>query len=291
MKISHPLLPFAVTALLLAVAPRGFAADAAIAFPDPSPKSTLEQRVGTTDIKVEYFRPGVKGRKIFGGLEPWGEVWRTGANNPTKVTFSAPVKFGGQDVPAGTYGLYSLLGENEWSVILNKIGERDWGAYAYNQANDVARVKVKPAKLADLVETFTIDINDIRTDSATFNLSWEKTRVSVKLEVDLSALKAQVAQVMASSAEKKPYFAAAMFTFETGGDLKQASAWMAEAVKQSPNTFRMTYRQGLILEKLGDKAGAKAAADASKAAAAKAEPQSLRDEYIRLNDALLARLK
>jgi hypothetical protein len=289
------LLLLLVTSLALG-APLASAADApAVKFPDPSPKSTLEQSVGATTIKIEYYRPGVKGRKIFGGLEPWGEVWRTGANNPTKVTFSTAVKFGGTDVPAGSYGLYSLLGENEWTVILNKIGEKDWGAYAYNAANDAARVKVKPSKLSDVVETFTIDLNDIKTDSAMLNLMWEKTKVSVKIEVDLKDLKAQVAQVMGAPGDKNPnlLFGAAMFNFETGGDLKQASMWMNEGLSKQPNAFWFIYRKGLILEKMGDKAGAKAAAEASKkvVAEAKGQPQSLIDEYNRLNDALIARVK
>ncbi len=293
MKITSRFTCVAILTALLA-APFAVAADAPqIAFPQPSPKATVEQRVGVTDIKVEYFRPGVKGRKIFGGLEPMGAVWRTGANNPTKVTFSTAVKFVGQDVPAGSYGLFAIPGENEWTVILSKIGASDWGAYAYKAENDAARAKVKVTKLADLVETFTIDVGDIKNESATLNLSWEKTRVSVPFQVDLSAVKTQLKEVMAGNFEKKPYFAGAMFTFETGGDLKQALAWMDEGLKANPTAFWMTYRRGLILEKMGDKAGARAAAEASKAAAqaATTQPQPLRDEYARLNDALLARLK
>jgi len=263
-----------------------------IDFPAPSPKSTLEQRVGVTDIKIEYYRPGVKGRKIFGGLEPYGVVWRTGANNPTKITFSTPVKFGGTEVPAGTYGLYSIPGDKEWAVIINKIGEKDWGAYAYNAQNDLARAKVKPVMLAQPVETFTIDINDIKAESATLNLSWEKTRVPVKIEVDtVSKLKPQIEAVMASDAPKKPYFQAAMFYYENGGDLKKALEWMDAGLKEQPEAFYMVYRKGLILAKMGDKAGALAAAKASKEAAAKDKNELLKNEYIRLNDALMASLK
>jgi hypothetical protein len=285
--------------LLAALALTAFRASAAdapmINFPDPSPKATLQQRVGATDIKIDYFRPGVKGRKIFGGLEPWGEVWRAGANNATRVTFSAGVKFGGQDVPAGSYGLYCLLGENEWTLILNKISDREWGAYGYNAANDVARVKVKATRLPELVETFTIEIGDIKTDSAMLNLMWEKTKVGVKIDVDLSDLKAQVAQVMSGAGDKNAnlLFGAAMFNFDTGGDLRQALTWMDEGLQKQPNAFWFTYRKGLILEKMGDKAGAIAAAEASKklVAEAKDQPKSLTDEYNRLNDALIARVK
>jgi hypothetical protein len=290
------LLPLRATllgSLLLLATPALPAADAQIKFPDPSPKAAIEQRVGTTDIKVEYFRPSMKGRKIFGGLEAYGAVWRTGANSPTKITFSTAVKFGGKDVPAGSYGLFTIPGEQEWTVIINKIGERDWGAYAYKAENDVARVSVKPSVQTANLETFTIGFGSLKTDSAQMSLAWEKTRVAVKIEVDLSALKAQVAEVMASNAEKKPYLNAAMFYYDTGGDMKQALAWMDEGLKAQPEAFWMSYRRGLILEKMGDKAGAKAAAEASKATAAAAakQPQSLRDEYARLNDALIARVK
>jgi hypothetical protein len=263
-----------------------------IDFPAPSPAATLKQRVGLTDIEVNYYRPSVKGRKIFGGLEPFGVVWRTGANNPTKITFSTPVKFGGKEVPAGSYGLYSIPGQNEWTVILNKIGEKDWGAYSYKAENDAVRTTVKPVALSQAVETFTIDINDIKTESATLNLSWEKTRVPVKLEFDVvSTLRPQIEAVMASDAAKKPYFPAAMFYYENGGDLKKAAEWIDAAIKENPGAFYMVYRKGLILAKMGDKAGALAAAKASKEAAMKDKNKLLGDEYVRLNDALIASLK
>lgn len=290
MNATHPLRILFLSSLfattLLAQSPK-------IDFPAPSPTATLKQRVGVTDIEIVYSRPGVKGRKVFGGLEPYGVVWRTGANNPTKITFSTDVKFGGKDVPAGTYGLYSIPGESEWSVIINRIGEKDWGAYNYSEKNDVARVKVKAMALPQPVETFTIDLNDIKNESATLNLIWEKTRVPVKIEVDVvSKVRPQLEALMASDSDKKPYFAAAMFYFENGGDLKKALEWMDAGLKEQPGAFYMVYRKGLILAKMGDKAGALAAAKASKEGAAQASDRpSLRDEYIRLNDALIASLK
>lgn len=290
MKILTPLV-FAVCAT---VVPAVLAQTPApkIDFPAPSPAATVKQRVGVTDIEVNYFRPGVKGRKIFGGLEPYDAVWRTGANNPTKITFSTPVKIGGQEVPAGTYGLYSIPGRTEWTVIVNKIGAQDWGAYNYSEKNDVARVKVKPMALAEKVETFEIDFSDVAPQSANLNLTWEKVRVPVKIEVDVvGQLKPQIEQVMASGAEKKPYFQAAMFYFEYDVDVKQALVWMDAGLKEQPNAFWMIYRKGLILEKMGDKAGAREAAKASRALAEKDQRTGIRDEYLRLNDMLLARLK
>jgi hypothetical protein len=261
-------------------------------FPASSPAATLKQRVGVTEIEINYSRPSVKGRKVFGGLEPYGAVWRTGANSPTKITFSTPVKFGGKDVPAGSYGLFSIPGEKEWTVIINKIDAKDWGAYNYSEKNDVARVTVKPATLSEKVETFEIDISDITGNSAHLNLAWDKVRVPVKLEVDtVGQLKPEIEAVMASNAEKKPYFQAAMFYFESNLDLKQALEWMNAGLKEQPNAFWMIYRKGLLLAKMGDKTGALEAAKASRELAAKDNRAGIRDEYLRLNDALIASLK
>ena len=150
--------------------------------PAASPACTLKQRVGLTDIEIDYSRPGVKGRVIFGGLVPFDKVWRTGANEATRITFSTPVKFNGEEVPAGTYALFTIPGKNEWTIILNKTAKQ-WGAFHYDDKADLLRVKSTPAELAEPVETFTIDINDIRDDSATLNLIWDKTRVPVKLSL------------------------------------------------------------------------------------------------------------
>ncbi len=263
-----------------------------IEFPAASPPATLKQRVGVTDIEITYSRPSAKGRKIFGSLEPYGAVWRTGANSPTTIAFSTPVKFGGKDVPAGKYGLFSIPGEQEWTVIVNKVDAKDWGAYNYKSENDVARVTVKPVKLAQKVETFAIDVSDIGPQSAHLNLAWEGVRVPVKIEVDVvGQLKPQIEAAMKGAGDKKPYFPAAMFYFESNVDLKQALAWMNEGLKEQPNAFWMIYRKGLILAKLGDKAGALEAAKASRAMAEKDQRAGIREEYLRLNDALIASLK
>lgn len=268
------------------------AAAAKLEFPQPSPAGKLEQRVGLTDIRLEYSRPSAKGRKIFGGLEPYGSVWRTGANKSTTITFSTPVKFGGVDVAAGSYSLFSIPGEKEWSVMLNSVPEQ-FGAYGYDASKDVASVKVKPTSLAELVETLTFDIGDLHMDSASLSFAWEKTRVAVRIETDV--VKTLVPRIEAAmnapgEAKDKPYFPAAMFYFENGQDLKKASAWIAEAVKLQPDAFWISYRQGLILAKAGDHAGARAAATRSLELANR-QQGSIKDEYVRLNEALLKTLK
>ncbi|MDI1251264.1 MAG: DUF2911 domain-containing protein [Lacunisphaera sp.] len=264
-------------------------------FPVASPAATLKQRVGLTDIEVTYSRPSMRGRKIFGSLEPFGKVWRSGANNATKVTFSTAVKFGGTDVPAGSYALFSIPGPDEWTVILNKVPAQ-WGAYAYDAKNDVARVKAVPVKLAAPVETFAIGFSDLASESAaTFYLTWENVLVPVKIEVDVArVLVPQLEAVMAAPEGKKPYLSAAMFYYENNLDLDKALAWMDAGLAEQPTAFWMVYRKGLILAKKGDKAGAIAAAQKSlelvKNAPAEV-PAPLKDEYIRLNEALLATLK
>jgi len=259
-------------------------------FPAPSPAATVKQRVGLTDIEINYSRPGVKGRKIFGGLESWGEVWRAGANSATKISFSTPVKLNGVAVPAGTYALFALLDPKEWTIILGK-GPEQWGAYAYDQKNDVARIKATPVNLPTPIETFTIGIGDVRDESATLYLAWESTRVPMKLEVDVtSVLVPQIEAVMASDAAKKPYLEAAMFYYAHDLDLKKALGWINEGIAQQPDALWMIYRKGLLLAKMGDKAGALAAANQSLALAAKANG-AIKDEYTRLNNALIASLK
>lgn len=264
-----------------------------IAFPDASPAATLKQRVGVTDVEISYNRPGMKGRTVFGGLVPYGEIWRTGANTATKLTFSTDVKLNGTAIPAGTYELFTIPGKTEWMIIIHK-NMSQWGSYAYDQKNDVARFKVTPSTLGSAVETMVFGLSDVHNDSATLYISWEKTRVPMKLEVDVvGTLVPQIEAAMAAPEGKKPYFASAMFYYENNLDLKKAAAWMDAAIAEQPNQMWMIYRKGLILAKAGDKAGALAAAQQSLDLVKNdaKSPASLKDEYTRLNNALISSLK
>jgi len=254
-----------------------------VQFPAASPASTVKQRVGLTDIEIAYSRPGVKGRRIFGGLVGYDAVWRTGANTATSISFSTPVKFGGKDVAAGKYSLFTVPGANEWTVILNENPEQ-WGAYRYEKEKDVLRVKAKPVKLATPVETFTIDINDIRDESATLSLAWEQTRVSVPIEIDVaSKLVPQIEAAMAAPGGKKPYFQAAQFYHDHDIDLKKAREWIDAAVAER-EAFFIKFVQAKILAKLGDKAGAIAAAERTRELALKANDAS----YVKQSEDLIA---
>ena len=295
----NPPTPFRPGFLLLIAAacfaPGVFAQAPKLNIPAPSPAATLKQRVGLTDIEITYSRPGMKGRKVFGPvetkpLEPFGETWRAGANEATRIIFSTPVKINGKEIPAGTYGLFAELGKDEWTVILNKIAQQ-WGAYSYNVKDDVVRVKTKVTAITPAVETFTIDVNDIRDDSATISLAWENTRVAVPFQVDVvGPVQAQIEAVMASDAAKKPYVEAAMFYLDHHLDLKKAAAWMEAAIAAQPDAFYLVYRLAKVQAAAGDKAAAIATAKKSIEGATKAPP-ALKEEYTRLNEALITSLK
>src|SRR5664279_4924508 len=264
---------------LLAQTPRAQA-------PAPSPACTLKQRVGLTDIEIVYSRPGVKGRTIFGGLVPYDKVWRTGANNATKITFSTPVKINGAEIPAGTYALFTIPGENEWTIIINK-GAAQWGAFQYDEKADVVRVKATPVKLAETIETFTIEFNHIADESAVLNLVWEKTVVPIKLEVELAGqLVPQIEAVMASDEKNKPYYPAAMFYYDHGQDLQKASKWVDAAIATREAHY-IVHLKAKILAKLGDKEGAIAAAKRSTELAIQAKDPG----YVKMNEDLISGLK
>ena len=275
-----------VVAGIVAFAGTSFAQAPKVEFPAPSPACTLKQRVGLTDFEIVYSRPSMKGRKIFGGLVAYGEVWRTGANNATKLTFNTPVKFNGHEIPAGTYGLFTIPGEKEWTIIINK-NSGQWGAYRYDEKQDVVRFKVTPDKLAEQVETFTIDFNDLRDESATLYLVWDNVFVPIRIELDLtSKLVAQIEEVMASSEGSKPYFQSAMFYYNHDQDLDKALKWVDAAIAER-EAFYIVHLKAKILAKKGDKQGAIAAANKSKQLAIEAKDSS----YIQQNDDLIASLK
>jgi hypothetical protein len=257
-----------------------------VEFPAASPACTLKQHVGLTDIEIDYSRPSVKGRDIFGGLVPYGQVWRTGANQATKIIFSTPVKLNGTEVPAGTYALMSIPGKDEWTIIINK-GAEQWGAYKYDEKADVARIKATPIKIDRSIDTLAIDIGEIKDDSSVLKIVWDKTIVPVKLEVNyVDKLTSEIEAVMASDEKKKPYFQAAQFYYNHGLDLKKAKTWVDAAVAERDAHF-VVYLKAEILAKLGDKEGAIAAAKHSSELAEKANDPG----YVKLNADLIASLK
>lgn len=265
-----------------------------IDFPAASPAGSLKQRVGLTDVEVSYNRPSAKGRKVFGGLVAYGRVWRTGADLSTKFTFSTAVKLNGADVAAGTYEVFTIPGANEWTIILQKLGEKpQWGAYAYDEKKDTVRFKAVPASLPFPVESLAIGLNDLRADSATLTIDWERTRVPLKLTTDIKAvLVPQIEAALASGGDKLPYIPSAMFYYENGLDLKKALEWMDKGIAAADPSwsFVFVYRKGLIQEKAGDKAGALATAQAALEAASKGQGE-IKAEYTDLITTLINRLE
>ncbi|HLX69804.1 MAG TPA: DUF2911 domain-containing protein [Verrucomicrobiae bacterium] len=254
--------------------------------PSPSPSSTLKQRVGLTDIEINYSRPSARGRPIFGGLLPYGKVWRTGANGPTILSFSTPVKLNGTPVAAGKYALFTIPGEDEWTIILNK--DIKGSPLDYHETNDVVRFTAHAVEIAENIETFSIMINAIQDDSARIDLIWEHTAVPIRLNLDLvSELQPKIEAAMSAPGERKPYYQAAMFYFEHKLDVQKAKEWIDEAAKQNA-TYYITYLQAKIHAAAGDKEGAIAAAKHSSELAAKEEGAS---GYLKLNQDLIDSLK
>ena len=150
--------------------------------PAASPRQKVEQQFSMSKITVDYGRPGVKGRKIFGDLVPFGKVWRAGANSSTKITFEQSVNFGGKTVSAGTYGLFVIPTEKEWKVILNKDSQQ-WGAYTFDEKLNVVDVTVPIQKLAEKQEWFVIELNPVDENAVNLVMKWDFTKVELPLKI------------------------------------------------------------------------------------------------------------
>ena len=259
-------------------------ADAQLKTPAPSPTQTIKQDFALSSIELSYSRPGMKGRKIFGDLVPFEKVWRTGANNATTLTFGEDVMIGDKKIPAGKYGLLSIPEKNKWTLIITKQLDVTSPA-AYKQDQDVVRVMVEPMKMKDDMETFTMQFANIKPGSCELHLMWENTAVSLPIIVDVETkVMAQIDQQM--NKDNRPYFNAAMYYMDNGKDLNQALAWFDKAVEGNPTAFWIHHQRANCLAKLGKKEDAKAAAEKSKGLAIAAK----NDDYVKLNDKLLAEL-
>lgn len=256
-----------------------------IKMPQPSLGQTIVQDFGLGKITVNYSRPNTKGRKVFGELEPYGSVWRTGANNATVITFSEDVTLEGKLVPAGEYALFTIPGKNEWTIILNKT-TKQWGAYEYKEAEDFLRVTVKAASLKEKVETFTVEFANVYPTTAQLMLSWDKTAVAVSMTTDIDT-KVMASIDEAMKGDKKPYFQAAQYYYENGKDLNKALTWMNTADASNSKAPWIKLWKGRVQLKMGDKKGAAETAEAG----IKIATEIKNPEYIRLNTALLAEAK
>lgn len=270
------------TILLVSV----FAASAqAIKTPAPSTTTTVKQEFGLSNVELSYSRPNMKGRKIFGDLVPYNAVWRTGANSATTVTFGDDVTIGGTKVPAGKYGLLTIPGASEWTVIITKQLDVTSPA-AYKQSEDVVRVKAQPQKLPMTIETFTIMFDNVMPNSIQVGMMWENTWVGFAVTTDVdSKVMAQIDNAM--NKDNRPYAQAAQYYMDNGKDLAKANEWYDKALAQNPNAFWVWYQKATCLSKLGKKSDAVAAANKSIELAKAAK----NDDYVALNNKLLATLK
>jgi tetratricopeptide (TPR) repeat protein len=266
--------------------------EAQVQTPASSPAGSVSTVVGLTDIKIDYFRPRAKGRKIFGSdasvLTPYGQIWRTGANSGTKISFSDDVKVEGVPVPKGEYLIYTWPGATEWAIALYKDLNLGGNTKDYNKNNEVVKFQVKSEKLTEKVETLTFNIGDISDDSksAKIQLAWENT--SVKFTVS-SEYDAKVMKSIEASTKVNPnnYFSAAVYYLENGKDLNQALTWINEAAKANPTAFWILYQKAKIQKALGDKKGAAESATASLNAAKEAQNR----DYQLMNEKLLSEVK
>jgi hypothetical protein len=254
---------------------------AQIETPQPSPAQKMEQKVGLTDVTLEYSRPSMKGRAIFGDLVPFDKMWRTGANKNTMVTFSSDVTIGGKEVKAGSYAIFTTPGKTSWDVAFYS-DTNNWGTPGeWDDAKVAAIVSVKALPIPMDIETFTISFDDLTSDSAVIGIMWEKTYVGIKFEVPTDkAVSDAITKTMAGPSAQD-FYASARYYLEAGKDIKQANTWMDKAVemtKDSPK-FWWLRQQSLIKAKGGDTKGAIAAAKASLEGANKAGNA----DYVKMN--------
>jgi len=267
------------TALLLFI---GLCSEAQLT-PQPSSTQTIIQDFGLGKIKLVYSRPNVKGRKIFGGMEPYGTVWRTGANSATVIKFTDDVTMDGHKIPAGEYGLFSIPGENEWTIIINK-QPNQWGAYTYKQSDDFIRFTVKTEHLAALTETMTLNFTDVTPTNCNLQMRWEHSGFTIHLTTDIDA-KVMARIDSAMKTDKKPYYDALIYYYNNNKDMKQALAWANELEKDKDfPPFVPKLWKARILLRLGDKAAAIATAQQG----AKFAADMKTAEYVRLNNEVIA---
>lgn len=266
-------------------------ASAQVQTPQPSPAASVSTVVGLTDVKIDYSRPSLKGRKIFGEKDvmyPHGTIWRTGANAGTKISFSDEVKVEGITVPKGEYLIFTWPGATEWTVSLYKDIALGGNTNGYDKSKEAANFKVKSEKLTAPVETLTINIGDIAADSksAKVQLAWEYTSVKFTIVVDYDS---KVMKSIEASTKVNPnnYFQAAVYYLENGKDIKQALEWVNKAAEANPTAFWILYQKARIQKAAGDKAGALATSKASWEAAQKAGNR----DYQTMNEDLQKTLK
>jgi hypothetical protein len=259
-----------------------------IQMPQASPSAKIAQQVGLSNVTVDYSRPSTKGRKIFGELVPFGEIWRTGANGATLLTFSTDVIISGTNVPAGQYALYAIPNKSEWTMILSK-NTTLWGAIGYNESDDLLRFNVTPNKLSRNYETMEITFADMTDTGANLSIKWETTRVDFRIETEVyEIVMAQIQELVIDTQTENPglLYAAANYYYTNKKDMSQAYAWISKSV-ESDKKYWTVHLKAKIEATLGLKTEATASAKESMALAKEAG----NPDYIALNERLIKSLK
>jgi tetratricopeptide (TPR) repeat protein len=257
--------------------------NAQVVTPQASPKAVIEQKVGLTDVKIEYSRPSARGRSVYGELVPFGRMWRTGANANTTISFSNDVVIAGKTLKAGQYALFTQPKADSWDVVFYN-DTTNWGLpEKYDDSKEVLRASVKPEFLSRPVETLTIAVNGLDNDFAFLEISWEKTLVALKFEVPTKQMAMKSIEATLNGPSANDLFSAAQYYYQSNGDQNKALAWMNQAIAKFPTAndvpFYFLRQKSLIQAKLGDKKGAIETAKLSLAASEKAG----NNDYVKMN--------
>ena len=256
--------------------------------PRVSPASEVEQMVGLTEIEIEYSRPSMRGREVFGNLVPFGKVWRTGADNSTKISFDTDVIISGKTIQSGTYSIFSIPNKESWEIIFYSDVElwgvpRDWSE---NKIMFSSMFDVKKLKKRNTVETFTISFNDLTNNDVNMSISWENTSVDIKIEVPTrSMVESDINKVLSDNPKSSDYYAAAVFYRQENINLDKALEWMNKAIEMNESPRFWQYRQQSLIMAANDKfAEAVDAAKKSLNLAIEADNQ----DYIKMNSESIA---
>lgn len=255
--------------------------------PALSTTTKISQDFSTGNIELAYSRPSARGRKVFGDLVPYGANWRTGANSNTTIKFSEDVIIGGKEVKAGTYSMYSVPSEGDWTIILNS-STANWGTTGYDKSKDVARFKAASYYLNSKVETYTMQFTNISYDKCNLEMTWEYTKVVIPIEADNAAQIAKSIKKALNGKKDAPYFQVANYYNERNENLDKAYEYVNRAIKDNPKAFYMYYLKARIAQKLDMVDEAIAAAEKS-IEVAKGTPSEA--EYRRLNNRIIRALE
>ena len=259
--------------------------NAQIKTPQPSPAAKMEQVVGLTDVTVEYFRPAMRGRTIFGDLVPYGEVWRTGANGNTKITFGDNVTIDGQELKKGTYAIFTIPNETSWEVFFYT-DSNNWGTpKEWDDSKVAAKTTVEVQEMPMQIDSFTITLDDLKTNSAVIGILWENVYVGVTFEVPTDKITTKSIESVMAGPSGNDYYNAASYYHTEGKNLEQALAWMQKATAGDNPPFWYLRKMSLIQADMGDKAGAIATAKKSLEAATKENNA----DYIKMNKESIAK--